>query len=225
MTETSPAASATLATFLPGGTGNEPVVYKSFSASPVQAGTQVTLTITILAPGLGLNNVLMNDTLSGLKVATPQSISKSAGCGGGAVFSPPVGSTTLTMSGGTIAAGGSCVLTVKVIESTATAGMQINTINAGDVTANVNGTNAPVSNLAPVSASVTYQANIAGSKSFVTTPINAAGITTVQITLNKTSTAGVTIDGVGFTDDDCSGLFQTFNRCSGIWCNKAFENL
>ncbi|WP_347260646.1 hypothetical protein [Rudaea sp.] len=104
-----------------------PTVSKAFSASPIHAGSPTTLTITLSNPNAAtaLSGVSLTDALpAGTYVyATPAA---SNTCGG--TFAPAASATTLTLTGGAIAANASCQLTVQV---TGTSGSYTNTIPAG----------------------------------------------------------------------------------------------
>ncbi|HYD62083.1 MAG TPA: SdrD B-like domain-containing protein [Noviherbaspirillum sp.] len=108
---------------------NAPSISKSFSASTVVKTDQtVKLTITIsnannLTKDLPLNGAgdtpafAIRDVLpSGLQVAgTPAATSNCSAGGTAPAFAPSAGDTTLTATGGTVAAGGTCTLTIDLV--------------------------------------------------------------------------------------------------------------
>jgi uncharacterized repeat protein (TIGR01451 family) len=130
-----------------GGTGNTgtdtltvlspPAIGKVFSPSSITIGGVSVLTFTITNPNTGtaLTGIAFDDPLpAGMAVASTPDAS-TAGCGS-PTFAPAAGDTTLIVSGGTIAAGGTCMVTVNV---TATAsGALVNT--TGNVTSTNGGT-------------------------------------------------------------------------------------
>ncbi len=142
-TTTTSVATATLTAVLP------PSISKLFSPSSFVAGGTGTLTFTITNPNSNnaLAGVAFSDSLPGapgaMSVATTPAASTS-GCGA-PTFAPAAGATTLTFTGGTIAAGGTCVVSVKITAPTAgtynnTSGNVSHIINA--VTVNGNTANA-----------------------------------------------------------------------------------
>lgn len=124
-----------------------PSIAKEFDANPVLLGNTSTLTFTITNPNVsnGLSGVAFADTFpvapGAMKVATSPNVATS-GCGAGA-FSPALvgNETAINFTNGTIAAGGTCTVSVKV--ATPVAGTYVNTsgnvshlINAATVNGN-----------------------------------------------------------------------------------------
>jgi hypothetical protein len=106
-----------------------PAIAKSFTPTSIAiSGTSVLkLTITNPNAGTALNGVGVTDPLpSGVQVASTPGIAIS-GCGS-PTFAPIAGATSLTFSGGTIAASGTCTASVNVTATTA--GSKVNTTNA-----------------------------------------------------------------------------------------------
>jgi uncharacterized repeat protein (TIGR01451 family) len=102
-----PPAMATLTVAAP------PTIAKAFSRPDISNGGTVVLTFTITNPNqnVPLTGIQFTDTLpAGLVIASPNG--PSSGCGG--TISPPPGGSTITFSGGTLAAGASCSFTVGV---------------------------------------------------------------------------------------------------------------
>ncbi len=95
-----------------------PVISKSFLPNPILVGGTSVLTFTITNPDTTVSqaDVSFTDNLPStpgqMQVAAPPGISTS-GCGSPS-FAPIPGDTSLTFSGGTIAAGGTCTVMVNV---------------------------------------------------------------------------------------------------------------
>src|SRR5262249_52716300 len=134
-----------------GGTGSAPITVvapptltKSFSKNVAPIMGVVTISFTITNPNAtaALTGGGFTDTFpSGMMVATPPNATDT--CGG--VFAPAPGDTSLIFTGGMVAAGGSCTLSVDV--KLTTPGIKNNT--TGPVTSANGGTGQP-SNTATV---------------------------------------------------------------------------
>ncbi len=134
-----PATATLLITLAP------PSIAKSFSPTSIAAGGVSTLTLTITNPNttVDLTGVAVSDTFpAGMTVATPPNASNT--CGG--TFEPNAGDSSIALSDGTIAAGGTCTLTVDVTSSTL--GDSVNT------TGNVTSTNGGTGNTATATLTV-----------------------------------------------------------------------
>ncbi len=189
-----------------GGTGNTgtdtltvvspPSIAKAFSPNPIPVGGTSTLTFTITNPNAGtsLTGVAFTDTFpAGLQVAaTPNATT--TGCGSPA-FAPAAGNTSLSFSGGTIAASGTCTVTVDVTGTTA--GAKVNT------TGNVTSTNGGTGNTGTDTLTVVAAPTIA--KAFSPNPIPVGGVSTLTFTITN-SNAGTSLTGVAFTDTFPAGL-------------------
>ena len=94
-----------------------PSIAKAFGAASIQLNAQTTLTFTITNPNatVALTGVGFGDTLpAGLAVANPNGLTGS--CGAGTITTGTVsGFSVVNLSGGTIAAGGSCTFSVNVV--------------------------------------------------------------------------------------------------------------
>ncbi len=124
------AGSATLTALMP------PTMEKVFSPNPMVSGgvSALVFSITNANPDHPLTGVAFSDALpGGLVVANPTNAS-SSGCGS-PTFGPVAGDTSIMFSSGTIAAGGTCSVSVNV--TTPTAGVYVNT--TGPVTADITG--------------------------------------------------------------------------------------
>ena len=93
---------------------------KSFGAASIPFNGTTGLSFTITQPSVAavtLTGAAFTDSLpSGLSVATPNGLAGS--CGGGTITAVP-GSGSVTLSGGTVAAGSSCTFSVNVTGTTA----------------------------------------------------------------------------------------------------------
>jgi len=114
-----------------------PSIAKAFSPNPIAVGGVSTLTFTVTNPNAGtaLTGVAFTDSFpAGLQVAATPSAT-TTGCGA-PTFAPAAGNTSLSFSGGTIAASGTCTVTVAVTATTT--GSKANT--TGNVTSTNGGT-------------------------------------------------------------------------------------
>jgi hypothetical protein len=104
-----------------------PSIAKAFGAASINLNATTTLTFTITNPNatVALAGVGFGDTLpAGLAVATPNGLTGS--CGAGTITTGTVsGFSVVNLSGGTIAAGGSCTFSVNVVG--VTGGHKVNT--------------------------------------------------------------------------------------------------
>ena len=141
-------------------TAAAPTISKVFSANPISSGGVSTLTITISNPNAGPITVAsVTDTFPmspGAGLVRAPTPAPSTTCSGGVVTHAP-GSVTLT--GGTVPANGSC--TVQIDVTAATAGAYVNTIANGALTTNA-GSNAAAAN---ATLTVNPAANVSVTKS------------------------------------------------------------
>jgi uncharacterized repeat protein (TIGR01451 family) len=189
-----------------GGTGNTgsdtlnviaaPSIAKAFSPNPIALNGVSTLTFTITNPNAGtaLTGVAFTDSFpAGLQVAaTPNATT--TGCGSPA-FAPAAGNTSLSFSGGTIAASGTCMVTVDI--TVTSAGAKANT------TGSVTSTNGGTGNTGSDTLSVLSPPSIA--KAFSPNPIAVGGVSTLTFTINNPN-AGTTLTGVAFIDSFPAGM-------------------
>jgi uncharacterized repeat protein (TIGR01451 family) len=128
-----------------GGTGNTasanlsvagpPTIQKTFLVSAQAINIPSTLSFTITNPNgsMALTGVAMSDTLpAGLVVSTPNGMFGSCGAG---TITATAGSSTISLTGGTLAAGGNCQFATSVTGTTA--GVKSNT--TGPVSATESG--------------------------------------------------------------------------------------
>ncbi len=186
-----------------GGTGNmasasisvasPPSISKSFGALSIPVGGMTTLTFTISNPNatLALTGVGFSDTLpAGLVVATPNNLSNT--CGGTPSAVPGTG--VISLSGGGLAASGSCTLLVDILGLTS--GVKNNT--SGNVTSNEAG------NGGTASASITVVGPPAFSKAFGSASIPLNGSTSLTFSISNPNPVALT--GIGFSDTLPAGL-------------------
>src|SRR5206468_10968080 len=108
-TTTTGSAVATLTALQP------PSITKTFSTSPILVGATSLLTVTIQNPNSGnaLSGVAVSDAYpAGLVNANPLVPAATNSCGG--AVTAAAGGNGVSLSGGSIAAGGSCAITVPV---------------------------------------------------------------------------------------------------------------
>lgn len=168
---------------------------KSFTDDPVSPGSLVTLEFTIL--NLDRDNPATNVTfsddlgavLSGLAAVAPLPTDP---CGVGSSLS---GTSVLTLSGGTVAVGGSCTFSVQVqVPGSAPLGTFVNTTS--EITADVGGR--PVSGN-PATDLLFVQAVPTLTKEFLDNPVGAGGTTELLFTIANAS-GTPTITDIAFSD-------------------------
>ena len=166
-----------------------PTLGKAFSPATIPVGGVSTLTITLSnadATAATLNAAPFIDTLpSGVVIAAIPNAGTT--CVGGTVT---VGISTVTLTGGSIPANGSCTVTTDV--TAPSGGIYLNSLAAGSLQT-TNGSNA-----APAVATLTaFQAPAAPtlSKAFSPATIAAAGVSTLTITLSNPNASIATLSG------------------------------
>lgn len=171
-----------------------PTIAKAFGTSPIVVGQPSILTITVTNPNAGtaLSGVTFTDALpSGITAAN----SSGSGCGGTAA----VNANVITLTGGTLAAGGNCSIVVTVNGAQAQAAAWTNTI--ASVTSTETGTNStPATANITVSKAATSTAIVSDSAnpSVVGQPYTVTYAVTVSAPGAGTPTGTVTVsDGSG----------------------------
>lgn len=184
---------ATLVAYLPA-----PTVTKTFANAGFQVNGSNQLTITLTNPNTAaITGVAFTDTYpaSMLNASMPNLANS---CGG--TVTAAASASTLSISGGTIPALGSCVLTVDV---TATAvGLYTNTLAINAVTS----TNANAGPAAAASASATAYLPPTLSKAFGTATLASGGSTTLLLTLTNPASNPAAITGMHVDDTFPAGL-------------------
>src|SRR4029077_19301930 len=187
-----------------GGTGNTatanlsvaspPSIVKAFGAASIPLNGATSLTFTIVNPvanTIVLTGVAFTDNLpAGLVVSTPNGLTST--CGGTATAVARAGQASL--SGGTLAVGASCSVSVNVTGTTA--GVKNNSVQ---VTSTEGGTG-NTSN-----ASITVVAPPVILKAFGAASIPLNGSTSLTFTIQNNNTT-TTLTGVGFSDTLPAGL-------------------
>ncbi len=196
-----------------------PMISKSFSpgAVNVNASGASTLSFTITNPNLSqaLNGVAFNDSLpSGLVVATPNGLS--GNCGGGTITAT-AGSSTISLSGATMAENSSCAFSVNVTGTSY--GRKNNTTS-------VTSTNGGTGNTTYDTLKVYSPPGI--SKAFSPATIPAGSYSTMTFTLTNPNPSDL-LSGVGFSDTYPTNLINytplsTSNSCGGTLSALAGSN-
>ena len=191
---------------------NPPSIIKSFTPNSVATNTNSLLTITVtnpntvvaltgagftdnypLTPGTGLKNngtVVSNTCTTGGTAGTVTAVT---------------GGTSLSYANATIAANGSCTLTINV-RATAT-GSYVNTTGA------VTSTNGGTGNTTSATLSVGQPAI---SKAFGTNPVNTNGTSVLTITLSNPTAAAMTL--AAFTDTYPGGMTNAATPAASTTC-------
>jgi uncharacterized repeat protein (TIGR01451 family)/fimbrial isopeptide formation D2 family protein len=188
-----------------GGTGNTasanlsvatpPSITKAFGAATILLNQSTSVTVTITNPNttLALSGVAFTDTLpAGLVVTTPNGLNNT--CAG--TVTAAAGSGSISLSGGSITANGSCTLSLNV--NGVAAGVQNNT--TGPVSSTQTGAGG-VSN----TATVTVIGPPSIAKAFGAASINLNQSTTLSFTITNPNST-VALAGVAFTDALPAGL-------------------
>jgi uncharacterized repeat protein (TIGR01451 family) len=195
------AADATLVVVAP------PVLTKAFGAPTIPLNGTTSLSFTATNPNATtpLHGVGFTDTLpAGLVVSTPNGVG--GACGGGTITAV-AGSSTVSLSGATLAGGALCTFSINV--TGITAGSKVNT------TSNVTSTEGGTGGTATASLTVsTGPVQITKSFGAATIPLN--GSTTLSFTINNPAANGTASSGIAFTDTLPAGLVvSTANGLAG----------
>jgi hypothetical protein len=201
-----------------------PVIGKSFSKSSITAGGDSTLTLTLSNPNstaASITSALTDTFPSGLVVSGAPSTT----CGG--TVSAPIGSSSVSLTGGAIPANGACTVTVAV--TAAAAGSYINSLASGILkTSNGNSTAPAVATLTvtPVSTPTLVAPTL--GKSFSPSTIAVGGVSKLVLTLSNSNSvvdamtapltdhmpAGLTVDGAATTT--CGGVVDALKGSSTV---------
>jgi LPXTG-site transpeptidase (sortase) family protein len=156
---------------------------KAFSPSTIQAGDNSRLSITIPAPAdATLTNFRITDNLPAGVTVSNSTEATVTNCGTGAVLTAVTGTGVITLTGGTIPAGTSCVIAVSVTSDTG--GVYTNTIQPSDITNDQN-RSAP----RPVIRTLTVleTSDLSVAKAFYPPTVAPGGLSTLTITLTNTN--------------------------------------
>jgi uncharacterized repeat protein (TIGR01451 family) len=187
-----------------------PTISKAFAASTIPLNGTTTLTLTITNPNIAaITGVSVADTFpAGLEVdAVPAATNT---CGG--TFAPAPGATSISLSGGSIAASSSCSVSVTVKGTTS--GSKTNT------TGNVNSTEGGMGNAASANLLVNNPPTITAIPQSVAAGSNAATYNIATVNDAEDGVAGVTFsissDGVTFGNSaTLNGVTVTYVATNG----------
>jgi uncharacterized repeat protein (TIGR01451 family) len=171
------------------GTATAPAIAKSFSPDPIAVNGVSTLTFTLTnSNSAALTGAAFTDALpSGLQVAPVPGATTT--CGG--TWTPAAGATTLTFSGGTIPASGSCTVSVNIRATTAGAHPNV----SGFLSTTESGTT--ITTVASDTLTAVLPPSIA--KQFTPSPVVANRPATIVFTITNPNQDNA-ISGVAFTD-------------------------
>jgi hypothetical protein len=183
-----------------------PTFAKSFAPNFIGVGQTSTLTFTIdnSASALAATALDFMDNLpAGMSVANPSNGSTT--CTGGILTAAP-GTTVITYSGGSIAAGASCTVSVDI--TAGSAGALINT--TGDLTSSSG-------NSGTATDTLTVNPQPGFAKTFAPNPIIIGGTSTLTFTMNN-SASTVAATGLDFTDNLPPGMVVATPANSATTC-------
>lgn len=164
---------------------NPVTIGKAFAPAQVAPGVVSTVTITLNNSNTAaLTSAVLVDALP-TNVVVAQTPNASTTCTGGFVTAS-VSATSVTLTGGTIPANGSCQIKVDVLSNIA--GVYVNTIPAGGLA-----TAEGVTNETPVNATLTVLDPPSVNKQFNPVSIAANGTSTLSIVLGNTNAAGIPV--------------------------------
>ena len=175
-----------------------PSLSKTFSPASVKAGAASTVTITLTNPDATVATLTapLTDSLpSGVLVSG----SGSTTCGG--TLSAVIGSATVTLSGGSIPASGSCKITVAVTAKNQ--GTYVNSLPAGALKTNNGSNSTPANSTLTVSGAQCVKPSL--SKSFGESSIKHGGSTSLTIELSNGDSRIATLTAA-LTDHLPSGM-------------------
>jgi hypothetical protein len=173
-----------------------PTISIAFGSATLGIGNSTSLTFTIANPNANtaLTGIADSDPLpSGLIVASPNGLTGS--CGGGTITAAEY-SSTVSLSGATLAASTGCVFAVDV--SAISPGTQTDT--TGAITSNEGG----AGGTATASVTVGWAPTI--SMAFSPASIAESGTSTLTFTLYNPETNSIDLAGLAFTDTLPAGL-------------------
>ncbi len=189
----------------------QPSLSKAFAPATVIVGQTSVLTITLTNPtGVAITGVALTDSYpQGMVNAATPAVATSCNSGGATpTLTAVAGAGSVAITGGRIAANGSCTVTVTVSASQSGS----NTLAAGALSSS-GGTNAN-----PATALLTVRALPEVVKAFSPEVVLPNGVSRLSITLTNSNDVAAT--GVSFTDNYPSGLLNAAapslsNGCGG----------
>jgi uncharacterized repeat protein (TIGR01451 family) len=186
---------------------------KSFSPNNVHGnGSPTTMTITLNnSNAFGLTNTTFTDPLpGGLRVAATPAASTT--CVGGTVSATP-GSTSVSLSGGTIPGSGSCTVAVRLEASNPNTYQDQTVTNS--IPANDLKTTQGVTNASAIEGQVRVQRGASVSKSFSPGAIAVGGTSVLTLTLSNFNSTAITAASI--IDNMPAGV--TVTSLAGNTCN------
>jgi uncharacterized repeat protein (TIGR01451 family) len=171
------------------GAAVKPAIAKAFSPSPIAVNAISTLTFTLTNPNAApLTSAAFTDALpSGLQVAATPAAATT--CGG--TWAPTAAATSLTFSGGTIPASGSCTVSVNVTATTAGP--------HGNVSGTLSTTESGTTITSVGTANLTAIVPPVIAKQFSPSPIIAGGTSTLTFAITNANQDDA-LAGVAFAD-------------------------
>ncbi|HEX4480398.1 MAG TPA: hypothetical protein VH082_06285 [Rudaea sp.] len=173
---------------------------KAFSATTIAPNGISTLTITVTNAASGaaaLTGLALSDTLpTGVTIANPSGAGTT--CGAGTVTATS-GTSSVSLTGGSVAAGANCAITVSVTASTP--GTYTNTIPANSVTSTQG-----ASNPTPATASLLVAPPVTIGKTFLPTAVTASESSVLTIVITNTTAGSVALSGMTLTDNLPGGI-------------------
>lgn len=203
-------ASATLAVEIP------PTITKTFNPTTVAPNTNSLLTITITNPAantVALTGLAISDTFpTNIVVGTPANLTNT--CGG--TPTGAAGGGTVSLTGGTVNASSSCLISFNVAASAV--GSYLNT------TGNVSTTNGGTGGTA--SATLTVALAPTTVKTFAPTTIALNGTSTLTVTISNPAANTGAMTGIAVTDTFPAGMVlagtpNANNTCGGTFTPAA----
>ncbi|WP_321343467.1 autotransporter outer membrane beta-barrel domain-containing protein [Breoghania sp.] len=179
--------------------GTTPVMTKSFTDDPVAAGDTVTLEYVITNPSstTALASIGFTDSLADMATASVTSGTGSNLCGSGSfLFTQEIsGTPSVVLSGGNLAASGSCTITLTLtIPANSPSGDYLST--SSQVTSD-SGTGSPASDTLTISAPAL---DLSLVKTFLDDPVLPGSTVTLEFTLTNNDEANG-LSSLSFTDD------------------------
>jgi uncharacterized repeat protein (TIGR01451 family) len=190
-----------------------PTISKAFAVSPVGKNIPTRLTFTISNPNasLALTGVAFTDafpiTPGNMLVAPTPNILVN-GCGSGFTFTPSAGANSVSFSGGSVAIGATCQVSVDVVA--AVAGSYNNTSGT------VSSTNAGTGNTASATLRVLDAPYV--SKAFAISPISVGAVTSLSLTISNPNSSDP-LTGVSVNDTYPVGLVNSASPNPQVTCS------
>ena len=193
---------------------NPPSVVKSFSPNPIVPGGTSTLSIAVTNPAantVALTGVSFTDTLTGMQVAATPNVT-TTGCGS-PTFAPAAGATTVSFSGGTVAVGGTCTISVDVTAA-------LNGAYPNTVTVSTSNSNSSSPSTATLNVTLTADLTIAKTDNGTTyVPGAAIGYTVVATNNGPDDVTGATVTDA--IPANITGATWTCSASAGATCTAS----